>query len=72
MRVINVIALVLIIIGGLNWGLVGFFDYNLVDAIFGADSTLARVIYAVVGLAAVYKLIVAIGVRTMSTKPATK
>ena len=73
MRVVNVIALVLIIIGGLNWGLVGFFDYNLVDAIFGADSTLARVIYAVVGLAAVYKLIVAISVRSMGmSKPATK
>lgn len=64
MRVVNVVALILIIIGGLNWGLVGFFDFNLVDAIFGADSAASRVVYAVVGLAAVYKLVVAAAVRT--------
>ena len=63
MRVVNVIALVLIIIGGLNWGLVGFFDYNLVDAIFGDGSGVARVVYALVGVAALYKLVVAVGVR---------
>lgn len=67
MRVINVIALILILIGGLNWGLVGFFDYNLVDAIFGADSTGARVVYAVVGVAALYKVVVAVGVRAMGS-----
>ncbi len=68
MRVINVLALVLIIIGGLNWGLVGFFDYNLVDALFGVDSTGARLVYAVVGIAALYKLAVAVGSRTMAKK----
>ncbi len=68
MRAVNVIALILIIIGGLNWGLVGFFDYNLVDTLFGAGSTGARVVYDVVGLAAVYKLVVAVGVRTMGKK----
>jgi uncharacterized membrane protein YuzA (DUF378 family) len=47
-------ALVLIIIGGINWGLVGFFDYNLVDSLFGVGSALARVIYALVGLGALY------------------
>lgn len=67
MRVINVIALILVLIGGLNWGLVGFFDYNLVDAIFGADSAAARVVYAVVGVAALYKIVVAIGVRAMGS-----
>lgn len=67
MRVINVIALILILIGGLNWGLVGFFDYNLVDAIFGADSTGSRVIYAIVGVAALYKVVVAVGVRAMGS-----
>jgi uncharacterized membrane protein YuzA (DUF378 family) len=66
MRVVNVIALVLILIGGLNWGLVGFFDYNLVDAVFGEGSGVARVVYAVVGVAAVYKIAVAIGSRAMS------
>lgn len=68
MRVVNVIALVLILIGGLNWGLVGFFDYNLVDALFGEGSTLSRVVYAVVGVAALYKIIVAAAVRAMPAK----
>ncbi len=58
MKAVNAVALLLIIIGGVNWGLVGFFDFNLVDALFGTGSALARVVYAVVGLAAVYKLVV--------------
>jgi uncharacterized membrane protein YuzA (DUF378 family) len=49
-------AYVLAVIGGLNWGLVGFFKYNLVDKIFGAGSSGARVVYAIVGLAALYML----------------
>lgn len=53
--------------GGLNWGLVGFFDFNLVDAIFGADSTGSRVVYAIVGVAALYKVVVAVGVRAMGS-----
>ena len=60
MKAVNAVALLLIIIGGVNWGLVGFFDFNLVDTLFGAGSALARVVYAVVGLAAVYKLVVKI------------
>jgi len=52
------IALILVIIGGLNWGLVGFFNWNLVDAIFGAASTAGRVVYAIVGLAALWILII--------------
>jgi len=44
----------LLVVGGLNWGLVGFFKYNLVDKIFGVESTGSRVVYALVGLAAVY------------------
>ena len=52
----DITATILVIIGGLNWGLVGFFNYNLVDAIFGAGSVLARIIYAIVGLAAVYMI----------------
>ncbi len=56
MKFLGATALVLVVIGGINWGLVGFFDYNLVDSIFGAGSTLARVVYAVVGLAALWVL----------------
>lgn len=57
MKVISAIGLALVIIGGINWGLVGFFDYNLVDGIFGAGSVVARVVYSVVGLAAVWTLV---------------
>jgi len=49
---IDWIAIILVIIGGLNWGLVGIFDFNLVSAIFGDMSSLSRVIYALVGLSA--------------------
>lgn len=53
---VDLIALILVIVGGLNWGLVGLFDYNLVDAIFGVGSTLSRIIYILVGLAALYTI----------------
>ena len=56
---IDWLALVLVIIGGLNWGLVGAFKFNLVETIFGADSALARIVYVVVGLAALYMVFVA-------------
>jgi len=57
MSVIDYVAWVLIVVGGLNWGLVGAFDYNLVDSLFGVDSTLATVVYVVVGLAALYSVV---------------
>ena len=50
------LVFILVIIGGLNWGLVGFFNFDLVAAIFGDMTTAARVIYGVIGLAAVYQL----------------
>lgn len=61
---ISWLALILIIIGGLNWGLVGFFNYNLVAGIFGVGSTLAAIIYDLVGLSAIwitYKALVSDG-----------
>jgi len=48
------IAIVLVIIGGLNWGLVGLFNFDLVDAVLGAVTWLAKLVYILVGLAAVY------------------
>ncbi|MBI3897260.1 MAG: DUF378 domain-containing protein [Gammaproteobacteria bacterium] len=48
------VALILLIIGGLNWGLVGLFGFNLVAAIVGDMSVLARIIYVLVGIAAVF------------------
>lgn len=57
MRALNVITLVLLIVGGLNWGLVGLFDFNLVSALFGEMSTLSRIVYGLVGLSAIYQII---------------
>lgn len=54
MKAIRFLAVVLMVVGSLNWGLVGFFKYNLVDHIFGHMSMLSRVIYALVGLAGLY------------------
>lgn len=51
---IDWIALVLLLVGGLNWGLVGVLDFNLVTAIFGEGSLLSRVVFAVVGIATLY------------------
>ena len=51
------LILILLIIGGINWGLIGFFNYNLVSGIFGANLiVISRIIYAVVGLAALYAI----------------
>ncbi len=52
METIQKIALALNIVGGLNWALVGLFDFNLVSAVFGADSVLANVIYVLIGICA--------------------
>ncbi len=55
MRIVNNIALILSIIGGINWGLIGLFKFDLVAWICGGqDSILSRIIYTVVGLAAIW------------------
>ena len=51
---IGKVAWILVLIGGFNWGLVGWWKYNLVDKIFGVESTGSRVIYALVGVATLY------------------
>lgn len=48
------VAMVLMIVGGLNWGLIGAFDFNLVSALFGEQSALTRLVYVLVGLASLY------------------
>ncbi len=53
---LNILAWILVIIGAINWGLVGFFNWNLVDAIFGAGSVVSRIIYAIVGLAGLWSI----------------
>lgn len=54
MKTINIIAQVLLIIGGINWGLVGLFDWNLVSALFGVDTWFSNFIYILVGVAALW------------------
>ena len=51
------IAIVLVVIGGINWGLWGIFEFNLVSAVFGELTWVSRLIYILVGLAAVYFII---------------
>ena len=57
MRAINLITLFLVIVGGLNWGLVGLFDFDLVAAIFGEMSALSRLVYVLVGISALWQLV---------------
>lgn len=55
-KTLNMVADILLIIGGLNWGLVGIADWNLVEALFGAWPALVSIIYILVGLSALYAL----------------
>jgi uncharacterized protein len=57
MRIVNSVTLVLLIVGGLNWGLVGLFGFDLVAALFGEMSALSRIVYTVVGASALWQLI---------------
>lgn len=54
MKILDKIALALIIIGAINWGLIGLFRFNLVDAIFGTMSLLSRIIYTLVGISGLW------------------
>lgn len=56
MKALNLVTLILVIVGGINWGLVGAADFNLVSALFG-DSGLARAVYVLVGLSAIWQLV---------------
>ncbi len=56
MKALNLITLILVIIGGLNWGLVGAINFDLVAMLFGDSSVLSRLVYVVVGLSALWQL----------------
>lgn len=57
MKALNLLTLLLVIVGGVNWGLVGLFQFDLVAAIFGGqDAALARIVYVLVGVSAVWQL----------------
>ena len=55
--VIDIIAVIILIIGGLNWGLIGLFEWNFIASVFGYTSVLTRTIYALAGFSAVYKIL---------------
>ena len=57
MKLFDILAAVLLVIGGLNWGLYGLFDLDLVEATTGSATSLAQFVYAAVGLAALYQVI---------------
>lgn len=59
LSVLDYIAYILVVVGGLNWGLVGFFKFDLVAAIFGDMSALSRIVYALVGLASLWMIFIA-------------
>ncbi len=57
MRIINIIAWIILLIGGLNWLLIGIFSWNFVTAIFGGVTVLETIIYILVGLSALWLII---------------
>lgn len=65
MRTVNLVALVLVVVGAVNWGLVGLAQFDLVAALFGGpDAALSRVVYSLVGLAGVTLIVTQAAART--------
>ena len=58
MRILNLIAYILLIIGGINWGLIGLFDFNLVTFITQGENMVSRVIYTLVGICAIINILI--------------
>lgn len=67
MNALDWVAWVLVIVGGLNWGLIGFFQFDLVATLFGDMTMMSRIVYDLVGLAAVY-LVLMMGGKMMESK----
>ena len=57
MKALHTLTRILVLVGALNWGLVGFFGFDLVAALFGEMTTLSRIVYSLVGLSAVYQIL---------------
>jgi len=69
-NILDIIALVLVIVGGLNWGLVGVLEFDLVEAILGTMSVASRIVYGLVGLSALYTIYFAVKPEKAKTKKA--
>ena len=57
-HVVQTIAMIFLLIGGLNWGLIGIFEWNFIANVFGYTSVFTRTIYSLAGLAAVYRILI--------------
>ncbi len=57
MKMLHIVAFLLTVVGALNWGLVGLFNFNLVTTLFSSVPTVERVVYVLVGLSAVYLVV---------------
>jgi len=53
----NILAMILMILGALNWGLLGIFEYNLLASVFGQGSAVTRILYIIIGLSAVWGVV---------------
>jgi len=56
MKTLDVIVTILLVIGGLNWGLIGFFNFDLIGTVFGEMSAFTRLIFCLVGVSALYQI----------------
>lgn len=59
MKIVNILALVLVIVGALNWGLIGLMGLNLVTTLFGEGTSLTNIVYILVGVAAIWVALIA-------------
>ncbi|MDO8623739.1 MAG: DUF378 domain-containing protein [bacterium] len=57
MKALHIVTFILLVVGGLNWGLVGIADYNLVESLLGAWPAVVSVVYVLVGLSAIVELV---------------
>jgi uncharacterized membrane protein YuzA (DUF378 family) len=64
MRTIDVIAAILLVVGGINWGLIGLFNFDLVETLFGSAPLFVKSVYSLVGVAAVYQILSLKGIQT--------
>jgi len=64
MRTIDVIAAILLVVGGINWGLIGLFNFDLIEALFGSAPIFIKIVYSLVGIAAVYQIVSLKGIQT--------
>tara|TARA_A100001015_G_C14815274_1_gene642437 strand:- start:54 stop:290 length:237 start_codon:yes stop_codon:yes gene_type:complete len=64
MRTLDVVVAILLVVGGLNWGLVGLFNFDLVETLFASIPAVQQAVYVLVGLSAVYQIIGLKGIQT--------